>query len=95
VPAGPFRVTLYLAQPFPGALPGDGLAVGFKDIASLGAGASVGASVVVTVPADLAPGAYALTAVADAANAIPELGGADGATANGRVAVRAISVLAP
>jgi len=95
VPAGPFRVTLYLAQPFPGAAAGDGAAVGFKEVAGLGAGASVGAGVVVTVPSTLAPGLYALSAVADTDNAIPELGAADGAAANGRVATRAVSVLAP
>ena len=94
-PAGPFRITLYLAQPFPGALPGDGLAVGFKDIAGLTTGASVTTSLGVVVPAALAPGSYALTAVADADNVIPEAGGADDAAANGRVATRAISVLAP
>jgi subtilase family serine protease len=95
-PAGPFRVTLYMSQPFgPGALPGDGVVVGFKDMASLAAGASVASSIVVTVPSGLAPGLYALSAVADADNAIPELGASDGATANGRVATRAVSVLAP
>jgi len=50
---------------------------------------------VVTVPSTLAPGLYTLSAVADADNAIPELGAADGAAANGRVATRAVSVLAP
>ena len=95
VPAGPFRVAFYLAQPFPGALPGDGVAVGFKDLAGLAAGASVASSVSVSVPAGLAPGSYALTAVADSGEQIPEPAGADGATANGRVAVRAISVLPP
>jgi subtilase family serine protease len=95
VPAGPFRVTLYLAQPFPGAAAGDGVAVGVKEVTGLGTGASVGASLVVTVPSTLAPGLYTLSAVADADNAIPELGAADGAAANGRVATRAVSVLAP
>src|SRR5207244_1993197 len=81
VPAGPFRVTLSLAQPFPGALPGDGLVIGVKDIAGLGAGASVASSVVVSVPSTLTPGLYALAAVADADNAIPEAAGSDGAAA--------------
>jgi len=94
VPAGPFQVTFYMAQPFgAGAAPGDGVVVGVKDVASLGPGASVGLTLVVTVPADFVPGLYALSAVADAANAIPEAGGADGAAANGRVMPRAISVL--
>jgi subtilase family serine protease len=95
-PAGPFRVTLYMSQPSgPGALPGEGVVVGFRDIPGLGTGASIGASVVVTVPAGLVPGLYALSAVADADNAIPEAAGADGATANGRVAARAVNVVAP
>jgi hypothetical protein len=72
VPAGPFRITLYL-----------------------GAGTSVGASMVVIVPVGLASGLYARSAVADVDNAIPEVAGADGAAANGRVAPRAVSVLAP
>ena len=49
----------------------------------------------VTVPSGFVPGLYALSAVADADNAIPELGASHGATANGRVATRAVSVLAP
>jgi len=95
VPAGPFRVTFYLAQPFPGAPAGDGVVVGFKNIASLGAATSFASNVVVTVPSGLAPGLYTLSAVADADNAIPELNASDGAAANGRVATRAVSVLAP
>ena len=52
-------------------------------------------SVAVTVPAALAPGLYALSAVADVDNAIPEAVGSDGAATNGRVATRAVNVVAP
>lgn len=95
VPAGPFTVTLYMAPSGPGVVPGDGVLASSKDIPTLGPGASLASSVLVTVPLALAPGLYALSAVADPANAIPEPGGSDGAAANGRVAARAVSVLAP
>jgi hypothetical protein len=75
--------------------PGDGVAVGFVGVPSLGAGASLARSGVVNVPMGLAAGAYLLSAVADVDGAIPELAGNDGAVVNGRVAARAVNVLPP
>ena len=96
-PAGPFRVSFFLVRRVADVirLPGDGILVGSKDVPSLGAGASVGASMAVSVPANFDAGLYALSAVADVENAIPEAAGQDGAVANGRVATRAINVVAP
>jgi hypothetical protein len=74
---------------------GAGRAVGLKTIATLGTLASLATAVVVTVPDDLAPGVYALSAVADADDVIPELGGLDAPAANGRVATKTISVQPP
>jgi len=90
-PVGAFNVTVYLAPAAPPPAPGDGDAVGFKTITTLGTLASLATTVVVTVPDDLAPGSYALSAVADADDTIPELG----AAANGRLATKTISVLPP
>ena len=53
------------------------------------------ATVVVTVPDDLATGIYALSVVADADDVIPELGGLDAPAANGRLATKTISVQPP
>jgi hypothetical protein len=71
---------------------GAGVAVGFKDVAGLGAGASLATPAIVGAPADLAPGSYVFSAVADVDDAIPEIPGTDGVAANGRVAVSPISV---
>jgi hypothetical protein len=94
-PVGAFNVTVYLAPATPLPAPGDGDAVGLKTIATLGTLASLATTVVVTVPDDLAPGVYALSAVADADDVIPELGGLDAPAANGRVATKTISVQPP
>jgi large repetitive protein len=94
-PVGAFNVTLYLAPSAPPPAPGDGNAVGLKPIASLGTLASLATTVVVSVPDDLAPGVYALSAVADADGVIPELGGSDGAAVNGRLATKTITVQPP
>ena len=47
------------------------------------------------MPASFAAGSYFLSAVADAGNAIPEAGGNDGRVANGRVAIKTITVIRP
>jgi len=93
-PAGPLRVSVFMA---PGAdpTPGAGMELGFKDIPALGTGASLAGTIVVLVPADFAHGPYSLSAVADPGNAIPELGGNDSVTLNGRVAAKTINVVRP
>ncbi len=90
-PVGAFNVTVYLAPAAPPPAPGDGDAVGVKTITTLGTLASLAATAVVTVPDDLAPGVYALSAVADADDTIPELG----AAANGKLATKTITVQPP
>jgi len=87
-PVGPFNVTVYLAPAATPPAPGAGEAVGLKTIASLGTRASLATTVVV----NLAPGVYALSAVADIDNTIPELAGSDGAAVNGRLATNTITV---
>ena len=90
-PVGAFNVTVYLAPAAPPPAPGDGDAVGVKTITTLGTLASLATTAVVTVPDDLAPGVYTLSAVADADDTIPELG----AAANGKLATKTISVQPP
>ena len=93
---GPFRVNVFLAAaPNPAPLPGDGIGVGFKDLAGLAAGASLASTLIVNLPADFAAGSSFLSAVADAGNTIPEANGNDGLALNGRVAARTISVVRP
>lgn len=57
------------ADPAPGA----GTAIGFRDVGGLGPGASTVLNVPVTVPADLAAGAYFVSAIADSIGAVDEL----------------------
>jgi subtilase family serine protease len=94
-PVGPFDVTVYLVPAAASPTPGDGQAIGLKRIAALGALASLATTTVVTVPDDLAPGSYTLSVVADDDDTIPELGGNDSPTLNGRVATKTISVQPP
>ena len=92
-PAGPFRVSFFLAPVSdPAPPPGAGVLVGFRDLQGLAAVTSFATPAIVTVPADLAQGSYVLSAVADVEGAIPEVAGN---AANGRTAARAINVVRP
>ncbi|HUK62855.1 MAG TPA: CARDB domain-containing protein, partial [Dongiaceae bacterium] len=92
-PSGPFSITFYLAPANPPPAAGDGIAIGAKVIPALGALARLATTAVLTVPANLAGGSYVLSAVADADNVIPEVGGNDGDVANGRVAAKPITIV--
>src|SRR5439155_4320840 len=50
-PAGPFRVSLFLG-PSGSATPGEGMALGFKDVARLATGSSLTTTAVLAVPVD-------------------------------------------
>ena len=95
-PVGPFRVNVFLAAaPNPAPAPGDGTGVGLKHLPGLGAGASLASTLVVDVPANFVAGAYFLSAIADAGNAIPETNGNDSFALNSRVAAKTIAVIRP
>jgi uncharacterized repeat protein (TIGR01451 family) len=67
---------------------GQGRLIGTRDIASLAAGASSPVTTTLTLPANLEPGSYFLSAVADAAGAIVESDeGNNGLTAAAQILV--------
>ena len=68
--AGPFRVDFYLSTD--NVLDGGDRLLGSRNVTGLGPLTSTAATTVVTVPADVTPGAYYVIAVADAGNQVVE-----------------------
>jgi len=80
------RVSFFVSPVSP--TPGQGRLIGTRDIASLPAGASSAVTTTLTLPANLEPGSYFVSAVVDVAGAIVEgEEGNNGRTADGQILV--------